>query len=75
MSLGYKFPDPFEITTTYKGKRVGNKFLDAYLTTVTTTYNENGMGFHSDGYPSDVSIQLAFSESKALTRKLVNQGY
>jgi len=75
VSLGYKFPDPFEITTTYKGKRVGNKFLDAYLTTVTTTYNENGMGFHSDGYPSDVSIQLAFSESKALTRKLVNQGY
>jgi len=75
VALGYKFPDPFEITTTYKGKTVGNKFLDAYLTTVTTNYNEQGMGFHEDGYPSDVSIQLQFSESKALTRKLVKQGY
>lgn len=75
VSLGYKFPDPFEITTTYKGKQVGTKFLDAYLNSVDVTYNEQSMGFHADGYPSDVNIQLNFVESKALTRKLVEEGY
>jgi len=75
VSLGYKFPDPFEITTTYKGKQVGTKFLDAYLSSVDVTYNEQSMGFHADGYPSDVNIQLNFVESKALTRKLVEEGY
>lgn len=75
VSLGYKFPDPFEITTTYKGKQVGTKFLDAYLQSVSVTYNEQGAGFHSDGYPTDVSVALTFIESKALTRRLVEEGY
>lgn len=75
VSLGYKFPDPFEISATYKGKQVGSKFLDAYLNSVDVTYNEQSMAFHSDGYPTDVNIQLNFVESKALTRKLVEEGY
>ena len=75
VSLGYKFPDPFEITTTYKGKQVGSKFLDAYLTSVSVSYNENGAAFHADGYPSDVNMTLSFIESKALTRKLVEEGF
>ena len=79
VSLGYKFPDPFEITTTYgegsSGRRIGNRFLDAYLTEVDVAYNEQSMGYHADGYPSDVSVQLNFIESKALTRKLVEEGF
>lgn len=75
VSLGYKFPDPFEISTTYKGKQVGTKFLDAYLRSVAVTYNETSTAFHSDGYPTDISMSLSFIESKALTRKLVEEGY
>ena len=75
VSLGYKFPDPFEISTTYKDKQVGTKFLDAYLRSVAVTYNETSSGFHSDGYPTDISMSLSFIESKALTRKLVEEGY
>jgi len=75
VSLGYKFPDPFEISATYGGKQVGTKFLDAYLRQVSVTYNEQSMGFHADGYPTDVTMSLSFIESKALTRKLVEEGY
>ena len=75
VSLGYKFPDPFEISCTYKGKQVGTKFLDADLQSVAVAYNEQGAGFHADGYPTDVTMSLTFIESKALTRKLVEEGY
>tara|TARA_B110000305_G_scaffold215918_1_gene253869 strand:+ start:4278 stop:5432 length:1155 start_codon:yes stop_codon:yes gene_type:complete len=75
VSLGYKFPDPFEITATYKNKQVGTKFLDAYLSQMSVTYNENSAAFHADGYPSDVTMSLTFQESKALTRKLVEEGF
>jgi hypothetical protein len=75
VSLGYKFPDPFEISATYDGVQVGTKFLDAYLSSVTVSYNEGGMGFHADGKPVDVNISLQFVEAKALSRNLVKLGY
>ena len=42
---------------------------------MSVTYNENSAAFHADGYPSDVTMSLTFQESKALTRKLVEEGF
>ena len=75
ISAGYKYPNPFIIDLKYNGKQVGSRILNSYLTNFTTTYNPSSMGFHVDGYPSEVDIQMNFFEERALDRADVEKGY
>lgn len=76
INYGYKFPNRFVIETKYNDKTIpGLKFLPAYLTGVSTTYNTQGMSFHSDGNFSSTSITLNFTESKALMKQHIQANF
>ncbi len=75
ISAGYKYPDPFIIDMKYNGKRVGPRMLNSYLVNMSTTYNPSSMGFHVDGYPSEVDVQMNFFEERAIDRADVAKGY
>ena len=59
----------------YNGKRVGPKMLNSYLVNMQTTYNPGSMGYHVDGMPSEVDIQMMFFEERAIDRSDVEKGY
>jgi hypothetical protein len=71
------YPDVFQVTFNLaKGNLRGNfvpQYAASYLTGMTTTYNASGNAFHDDGAPTDVSVQLQFSEFKALTREDIKE--
>ena len=75
ISAGYKYPNPFRIDLKYNGKQVGSRIMNSYLTNLNTTYNPSSMGFHVDGYPSEVDIQMNFLEERAIDRADVERGY
>ncbi len=75
VSAGYKYPDPFRIDLKYGSAKVGTSILLSYLTSMDTTYNQSSMGFHVDGKPSEVDINLAFFEERALARQDIEAGY
>jgi len=80
LSLGFKFPELFDIKVMYQtpdGKevRVGHKFQHCFLKGVTTTYNPNTMSFFKDGSPSEVDLTLNFIEEKTLDKKNIKDGY
>ena len=75
VSAGYKYPNPFIIDMKYNGKRVGPKMLNSYLVNMQTTYNPGSMGYHVDGMPSEVDIQMMFFEERAIDRSDVEKGY
>lgn len=76
INYGYKFPNRFIIETKYDQKTIpGLKFLPAYLTGVSSTYNTQGMGFHSDGNFTSTAITLQFTESKALMKQHIQADY
>lgn len=66
------YPDVFQVTFVLGGNFVP-QYAESYLTGMTTTYNASGNAFHDDGAPTDVSVQLQFSEFKALTRKEIKE--
>ncbi len=74
ISLGYKFPDPFEIKMFYDNKEVFTKILPSYLRDINVTYNTSGMGFHEDGGFTDVDVSLTFTESRPLSKDDVERG-
>ena len=76
INYGYKFPNRFIIETKYNEQTIpGLKFLPAYLTGVSSTYNTQGMGFHSDGNFTSTAITLQFTESKALMKQHIQADY
>ena len=76
INYGYKFPNRFVIETKYNERTIpGLKFLPAYLTGVSSTYNTQGMGFHSDGNFTSTAITLQFTESKALMKQHIQADY
>ena len=75
ISLGYKIPNMFEVRFEYDGKEIATKFLDCYLRTVSVVYNSENAGFHPDGNFTDIQMSLNFTESRALTRELIVEGY
>lgn len=75
ISLGYKIPNLFEIRFEYDGEEIATKFLDCYLRNVSVVYNSENGAFHSDGNFSDIQLSLTFTESRALTRELIEEGY
>jgi hypothetical protein len=73
--IGYEFPDKFEITMKYNNNNVATKILPSVLKTVSTTYNPGSMGWHVEGYASEVDITLTFGEERTLSRKDIINGY
>ncbi len=75
IAVGYRFPDPFDIKMTYKGKDVFTKILTSYLTNCQVTYNSSGMGFYEDGGFTDAQITLSFTELRPLNKQdIVQEG-
>ena len=75
VSAGYKYPDPFRINLKYGSAKVGTSILLSYLTNMDTVYNSSSMGFHVDGKPSEVDVNLSFFEERALARQDIEAGY
>lgn len=75
ISLGYKFPNRFQIDVLYDGQRVSNKIKPCYLRDVSTNYNNTAMSFHSDGNFTEIELTLSFQESKTLNRQDIVDGY
>jgi hypothetical protein len=74
ISLGYRFPDPFEIKMFYNNSEVFTRILPSYLRDINVTYNTSGMGFHEDGGFTDVDVSLTFTESRPLNKDDVVRG-
>jgi hypothetical protein len=74
ISIGYKFPNRFQLDVLYDGEYVANKIKPVYLRDVNVTYNSTSMSFHSDGNFSEIEMSLSFQESRTLNRKDVEEG-
>lgn len=75
VSVGYIYPNKFDIIMTYRGQRVATRFLRSYLRNVQTVYNPSSMGWHIDGKPSEVDLTISFSEPRTLSKKDIRAGY
>jgi hypothetical protein len=74
--IGYKFPNQFIITFKHRDTDIAHRILPAYLVSMQTTYNPNGMGFFEDGNFTENEVTLNFRESKALSKQEVrDEGY
>ena len=75
VSAGYKYPNPFRIDLKYGSAKVGTSILNSYLSNMSITYNQSSMGFHADGKPSEVDMNLSFFEERALDRADIEAGF
>ena len=73
ISIGYRFPNKFQIDIEYKGKPIATKIKPCYLRDVGVTYNNTAMSMHSDGNFQETEMTLAFQESRTLNRKDVEE--
>ena len=75
ISLGYEYPDLFDISVINNGKVVGNRIKLCHLESINTNYNPSSMGFHADGKPVEIDLSLNFVEEKTLDRADIEAGY
>lgn len=83
ISLGFKYPELFNIEVKYYGRNidgedgvdVGTKIKLCYLRGVQTNYNPSTMAFHEDGKPVEIDISLDFMEERTLSRKDIEEGF
>jgi len=77
ISLGYKFPNKFQIEFEYDDKEIPGlaKIQPCYLRDVATTFNASQMAMHKDGNFMEVDMTLSFQETRALARKDIEAGY
>lgn len=73
VSIGYRFPNKFQITVEYDGEEVATRIKPCYLRDVGVTYNNTAMAMHSDGNFQEIEMTLSFQESRTLNRKDVEQ--
>ena len=73
ISIGYKFPNKFQIEVQYNGEEVATKIKPCYLRDVGVTYNNTAMAMHSDGNFSEIEMTLSFQEARTLNRKDVEE--
>ena len=69
ISLGYQFPNKFNIEFEYDGKTIAHKVKPCFLRSVDTTYNASQMAFHNDGEFLEVDMNLNFTETVTLSKK------
>lgn len=74
LSIGYIYPNMFDIRMKYADKKVGYSFLPCYLSSMQTVINPTSMSFHKDGKPSEVDITLTFLEERTLAKKDIREG-
>jgi len=83
ISLGFKYPELFNIEIKYYGRNVegtdgvnvGTKMKYCYLRSVSTNYNPSTMAFHEDGKPVEIDVALDFMEERTLSRKDIEDGF
>jgi len=73
ISIGYRFPNKFQIEIEYNGEEIATKIKPCYLRDVGVTYNNTAMAMHSDGNFSEVEMTLSFQETRTLNRKDVEE--
>ena len=76
-SIGFKFPNMFDIDFKYKGRHNRNipKIHLCYLRNVSTSINPTGGAFRRDGQPNEVDLTLSFVEHKTLNKNDIINGY
>lgn len=72
-NIAFEYPNMFRIKLLSKGeddrfKNVGTPIKLCYLKTVSTVYNPTSPVLHPDGSPTEVDLNLTFTEYKALSR-------
>jgi hypothetical protein len=77
ISLGYKFPNKFQLAFQYDGKEMKNlaKIKPCFLKGVDTVFNATSMAMHEDGSFLEVDMTLRFQETAALTKKDIMEGF
>ena len=80
-SLGYKFPNRFEIQMFYDGKEndMAPKIAPSYLESFSASYNPTGQTMLQTGggtpYFAETDINLTFTESQALDQSKIAEGF
>ena len=75
ISLGYEYPDLFEIIIEFDGVPVGTRLKLCHLRGVSTNYNPSSMAFHNDGKPVEIDLTLNFIEEMTLDRADIEAGF
>lgn len=75
ISIGYKFPNKFQIDVEYDGEDIATRIKPCFLRDVSVTYNNTSMTMHSDGNFQEIEMTLAFQETRTLNRKDVEEGF
>lgn len=73
ISIGYRFPNKFQINIEYDGEEIATRIKPCYLRDVSVTYNNTAMSMHSDGNFQETEMSLAFQESRTLNRRDVEE--
>jgi hypothetical protein len=73
VSVGYKFPNKFQLSLEYKGEEIATRIKPCYLRDVSVTYNNTAMAMHSDGNFQEIEMSLSFQETRTLNRKDVEE--
>ena len=73
ISIGYRFPNKFQIDIEYRGEPIATKIKPCYLRDVGVTYNNTAMSMHSDGNFQETEMTLTFQESRTLNRRDVEK--
>lgn len=76
ISVGYKFPNKFNIDVLYNDQRLtaAPKIEKCYLRDVSVTYNATNQAMHYDGEFTEVDMSLSFQESRTLSRTDIEFG-
>lgn len=73
ISIGYQFPNKFNIEFEYDGELIAHKVKPCFLRSVDTTYNASQMAFHEDGEFLEVDMNLNFTETVTLSKKDISE--
>ena len=76
INVGYQFPNRFLIKVKYNNTDIaGIRFLPVYMQSFNATYNSATGGMHNDGRFTAVDISMAFTETRAIAKADVREGY
>ena len=73
VSVGYRFPNKFQLNIEYDGEEVATRIKPCYLRDIGVTYNNTAMAMHSDGNFQEIEMTLSFQETRTLNRKDVEE--
>jgi hypothetical protein len=73
ISIGYRFPNKFQITVEYDGEEIATRIKPCFLRDVSVTYNNTSMSMHEDGNFTEIEMSLSFQETRTLSRKDVEE--